>query len=161
VAAREDAALRKNDRKTQLAEFLGVAMKFQPLCFTQVTSIQHKLAKHRRFHVNWLGITPLNAKFGDGDLICRCALRVNIDNHSLHHQIIYTIIAYAMECVIYREILLEQPEQRLPSKTLIPSCVVLRYQGDTEPDVRIILSDIESSIASSIAAISKQIQSGY
>jgi serine/threonine protein kinase len=183
VAARADAALRKNDRKTQLAEYFKVALTLQNPVMSHMAIVKQKLSKYNRFDLMWGHlVSRAEGEFEGGDLLSTGSITVSILNHPISHLITYTIVAHGLECVLYREVSeqttsgppippglrLRMPPGALAgigttaeTKIFQPSSVVLRYKGDIEPNVTIIISDIERAIAKSIEAISDKIQGGY
>jgi serine/threonine protein kinase len=183
VVATEDAALRKNDRKTQLAEFFKIASRLQNPILTHMGILQQKLSKYNRFDLMWgRFVNPVQGKFDGGDLLSAGSFIVSVQNHPINHEITYKIVAHGLECVVYREVSEQTtsgpsipiglrmsmpqgafvaPGPNSPGKLVQPPSAILRYKGDIEPNVAIIISDIERAITESIKAISKKIQGGY
>jgi serine/threonine protein kinase len=160
VVARESSALRKNDRKIQLTEFfqntspLGQSLQ---LC---MNTIGQTLAKHRTFNAFLAGTYDrANHKIADGDCFATWLIRITVRDHPLSFDIVYTIVAHGTECEVGREVFQNLPSGERPSTG--GRQVVLRYQGDVEPDKAVIVADVRAAVTRTISAISEKVRNGY
>ena len=159
VLAREAAALRKNDRKTQLSEYVA---NIQPInqsyniCFNEIST---KLAR-QKFSLGWQGMaTGINEKTSDGDIIGRVVCWVAVQNHPHIIQIHHKFVCHGSECTVYRELLEGPPHQA--TKTVEATVVVYRYQADlAAPNGAVLIADLKKAITKAITIISHKVQGG-
>ncbi|HKW28840.1 MAG TPA: protein kinase [Verrucomicrobiae bacterium] len=160
VVAREAAALRKNDRKTQLSNYFT---NLQPLAQSinqLVNDLQLRLSRHKAFSFGWLGgLTRATGKNERGDSIAVMSFMLSVDNHPLRYEFHYSVLAVGSECTLYREI-----QELIPGKATkiveAPSAV-FRYQGDNEIDRAAVIAEIRETVTRSIPLLSQRVQSGY
>jgi serine/threonine protein kinase len=161
VVAREAAALRKSDRKTQLAEYITCIQPLQQsyqLCCQDISS---KLSKQRSFSLGWQAMTTqLTENSEQGEIIARVVAWVVVQNHPIMFQIHHTFISQGSECTVYRDIREGPLNSRTQIKIADPAVVVLRYKGDTAPNAPAIITDFKAAITKAITLISHKIQSG-
>jgi len=134
VVEREAAALRKNDRKTQLSIYFSNATTLQQSLNQCLNEISRTLQKHRSFSVSWRELMDhnrLNGKTDQGDLIARATLGLSVQNHQIIRLIRYTVISKGTECGIYRAIEEDVPGSQ--TKTVEPLMLICRYDGDLSP----------------------------
>ena len=159
VLVRESAALRKSDRKTQLAEYIAHIQPLQQsyqMCCQEISS---RLSRHKHFILGWHGLpTQLIENSKQGDVIARAISWVQVQNHPIMFQIRHTFIAQGSECTVYREIYEGQLHAQI--KTHDPDEVVLRYQGDTTPNAPALIADFKAAVTKAVTLISRRIQSG-
>lgn len=159
VVARESANLIKSDRATQLALFKSVASRFLMDVNNHWGLLMHTLAKSGSFAVQPYDLSmPKEGKWGGGEIICQGAIRVSIVHHpQIRRSLRYTTVAERLECVIYRQTV-DEVASPVPTEISVSEpTVVLRYQGDTKPDYRLVVDDIESAIAESLIELRKKI----
>jgi serine/threonine protein kinase len=161
VIARETAALRKNDRKTQLAEFFRHAQGLEQSLKLRLNDITRRLGTNKSFYVMDVhnAFNSANEKVAEGELIGRRIFAIGVHNHQLLFQIHYLVIAQGPECAIYRELLDGQFHEQ--TKQVEKPVLVLRYQEDSLPDASIIVKDLDVGIARAITLLSHRVQSGY
>jgi len=160
VAARESLALRKNDRKIQLTEFFQNATPLRQSLKQCVNDISQALAKHRTFNVySAKEYDRANHKVADADCFAHWSIRLAVRDHPLNFDIDYTIVAHGVECEVGREVF-QNPGTGERSSTGARQ-VVLRYQGDVEPDKAAIVADVRAAVTRSIPLISEKIRKGY
>ena len=160
VIARESAALRKSDRKTQLAEYISMA---QPLlqsymqCWQQV---QAKLSRQRSFAIGWSGMTTSITENGkEGDVFARVACYISMQNHPIMIQIHHAFVAHGLQWTVYREI--REGQLHTQTKIIEPPTVALRYQGESSPNGATLISDMNTAIAKAITIISRKIRGNF
>jgi serine/threonine protein kinase len=164
VLVRETAALRRNDRKTQLSEYFSNLQQLQGSVNQCYNDLGRKFANNRSFYLNQSAdyfqnnLHNPNEKDARGELVARRVFGVGVHNHPLLLQIHYNVIAQGPECVFYREI--HEGQFNQPSRPADPPIVVLRYLGESSPDAHIIVKDMEAAVARAVTLISHKIQHG-
>ncbi len=157
VAARETAALKKNDRLTQLSDFFQVVF-MSGFLTPYLGKINQMLAKSGGFSLEQaVPIVRGNGKFLEGDLVCESRLRVRVSNYGHNVVLIYSIAAHGLECVVYRQTVDAGVTSLGMDTPRSKPAVVLRYQGHTRPDASVLQKDIEAAVAGSITALTKHI----
>jgi len=160
VAAREAAALRRNDRKTQLSNYFVNVQLLQQSANQCVVDINTKLSKHKAFSFGWVhGLVRMTGKNELGDEVARISFMLTVQNHALYYEIHYSIYALGSECALYREI--QEMIPGGPSKIIEAPSVVLRYQGESEIDRAAVITDIRETVSRAISMLSQRVQSGY
>jgi serine/threonine protein kinase len=160
VIAREEAALRKKDRKTQLGEHLANALTLGQPMGMRVNEINTKLNKRKTFILSWSGLAAeRREKTEIGDIIAACTINIGVQNHAIKYSVIYNIASRGTECAVYRAIHENQPGAQ--NKVFEPIMLISRYQGDSNPNAAAVVADIQVAVTKSIAAISQKVQSGY
>ena len=164
VLTRETAALRKNDRTTQLNEYFQNVQTLQQSIGIRLNDIAVRLQKHRNFfYMNQIQgqLEKLNGKTSQGDLLASKKFSFGAYNHqNIHLQINYTIVAQGSECSIYREIL--EGHFHVTPKPVDPQILVLRYNADfgfSTLDAAVVIADMDNAVAKTITIISNKIQS--
>ncbi len=166
VLIRETAALRKNDRTTQLNEYFENVQSLHQSMILKLSEITTRFQNHRNFFY----LMPisgrferLNGKTQEGDLLALERFGFGAHNHQkIALQIHYKVVAQGAECSIYREIFEGQPHQP-PSKSIESAVLVLRYQGDSPiitSDAAIVVADMGKAVSKAITIISNKIQTG-
>jgi serine/threonine protein kinase len=160
VAARESLALRKSDRKTQLTEYFQNASAFRQSLEQCVHAISQTLKQHRTFSIHLIkNFGRANSKVADGDCFAEWTIRLQVRDHSLNFDIHYSIVAHGSECEIGHEIFQNSPS--VQGQSLGARLILLRYQGDTEPDRAAIVADIRAVVTQAISVISEKVRNGY
>lgn len=158
VIARETAALRRTDRRTQLAECWANAQTLNQSLIQCLNEIGNKLMNQKTFTISWNGLVRGdNKKSENGEIIAIFAIGVAVPIHNRQIQTIYTIASKGTECAVYRKIVEIIPggENGVESPVL-----VMRYLWDTVPGAATIIADIKQAVAKVIATLSARIQSG-
>jgi serine/threonine-protein kinase len=160
VVAREAAALRKNDRKTQLSNYFANLQPLMQSVQQLVNDLQLKLSRHKAFSFGWVsGLQRAAGKNERGDSIATMSLMLTVENHPLRYEFHYSVSAVGSECTLYREIQELNPGR--PTKTIEAPAVVFRYQGDNEIDRAAVVAEIRETVTRSIPLLSQRVQSGY
>jgi hypothetical protein len=166
VAAREAAALRKNDRKTQLSDYFANVQGLGQSTQQCVVDLNNRLSKHfNTFSVSLPRQIDRGAGKTDlGDLVAVMAIRLAVKNHKIIYEIKYSIAAQATECTLYREIDEIIPGTVIGQKTtrqIETKLAVTRYQGENEIDHALVVADIRETVTRAIPWLSHRIQNGY
>jgi hypothetical protein len=160
---RETAALRKNDRKTQLAGFVNNIRQLQQSYQMFYSQIGQKLA-NQTFLMGWKEMeTGIHEKTDQGDLIGRAVCWLMVQNHPQHAiQVQHIFVATGIECTIYRQFIGEPPHQypQTSSKPIEPPSVVCRYHGDSQPIAATLIADMQKGITKAITLLSRIVQGG-
>jgi serine/threonine protein kinase len=161
VVERETAALRKNDRKTQLSLYFSNAVILQQSINQCFNDISTTLQKHNSFSVLLRDLLTgrQNIKTDQGDLIARTTIGVSVQNHSIQRYIYYAVISQGTECGIYRAI--EEIVPGSPTKIIETWTLICRYDGNSVPTAFAVVADMKPTVTRTISAISQKIQSGY
>ena len=151
----------KTTGQTQLNNFFQDAQGLVQSVALCVNDLNSRLAKHRNmFRVDFIqGMTRANGKTERGDLVSSMALQIAVQNHSITHNIKYSVLALGTECTIYREITEVTPGKQ--TRPVEGPTVVLRCQGETEIDRAAVVADIRETVTRSIPLLSQRIQNGY
>lgn len=171
VAAQESAALRKKDDKTRIDGYFRNLQSMRERVMRNLAPLQRKILKYNVFLLTWSDLVAVKREpiYG-GDGITQGFVSVAVNNHKIQHQIVYSVVAHGVECVLYREtkeIIVNSPFSPAGTATgkgdsvVDPPTVILRYHGDQSIDEKIWAQDIENSVAKSIRALSKRVQAGY
>jgi serine/threonine protein kinase len=164
VLVRETAALRRNDRKTQLSEYFNNVQPLQQSINLRYNDISRKLQGNRNFylvqHQDHFQSYLHNHNENDsrGELVARRFFGLGVQNHQLVLQIHYYVIAQGPECVFYREIREGHVHQQ--GQAYDPPVILLRYLGETSPDATIVVKDMDAAVARAITLLSHKIQGG-
>jgi len=161
VAERETAALRRNDRKTQLSVYFSNATTLQQSINLCLGEIGKTLQKHGSFSTQLYDMLTNrgSGKIDQGDLIAKTTIAVSVQNHQITRHIHYTLISQGTECGIYRSI--DEIVPGSPTKSVEPLTLVYRYDGDSMPTAFTVVADLKATVTRTISAISQKIQSGY
>lgn len=164
VLIRETAALRKNDRTTQLNEYYRNVQPLSQSMVMRFNDIQARLQKHRDFfyllmHNQPMFFEKLNSKTELGDMVARTRFGCGAQNQNIFMQIQYTVAAQGSECSIYREI--GEGHFHVQARQVEPPILVLRYQGDcnlSQSESHLIVADMEKAVTKAITLMSHRIQ---
>jgi serine/threonine protein kinase len=160
VVAREVAALRKSDRRTQIAEYAANVQTLRQSYDLCCNDIARKLGNQNKFRFGWMGMTMANAQvFEGGEVIAFTIATLSVENHSVTFQIRHTFVAQGSECTVYRDIL-DGPPNSSQQKIADQSAVVLRYKGETTPSAGFLVADFKAGVTKGITLISRKILSG-
>ena len=160
VIARESAALRKSDRKTQLAEYISMVQPLQQSYNQCWIQIQSKLTRQKSFTLGWSGMsTSLNESGNEGDVFARFVCFVSVQNHPIMIQVHHIFIARGIECTVYREI--REGQMNTQTKIVEPAVVALRYQGEATPNGATLIADMNAAVTKAITIISRKVQGNY
>jgi serine/threonine protein kinase len=159
VLARESAAIRRSDRRVQLAE-----------CRSNVSNLPNRFAEfvnelarramttQRVFNINWQGAEyGSNEKLSTGEHIMSFAIQLYVPAHQRQFTVRYTISSSGAECAVHREF--GETVQNKFSPQGGPT-LVTRYPIDADPDSETIFADISPAIAKAIVTVSGVIQNG-
>ena len=160
VVAREAAALRKNDRKTQLSNYYT---NLQPLVQSVnqlVNDLQLRLSRHKAFSFGWLGgLTRVTGNNERGDSFAVMSFMLTVENHPLRYEFHYSVSAVGSECTLFREI--QELNPGGATKIVEAASAVFRYQGDNAIDRAAVVAEIRETVTRSIPLLSQRVQSGY
>jgi hypothetical protein len=157
VLQRECAVLRKADRKTQLNHFREVARA--PLNSEMLViwkSLWTKVNETKMLHLNHReSFMFVDESSPIGDVILRNALDLTIASHGgleIHH----TIVSQGTECALYREI--KETRHPGPANSVEGPFLILRYPGDTLPDIAFLRKEMEVAVGRAVLILSGRIQ---
>jgi serine/threonine protein kinase len=163
ILVRETAALRKNDRKTQLNEYFRNVQLLQQSMLLRFHETQAMLQKHKDFFYliipNSMSFEKLYEKTQQGDLVGRAKFGCGAHNHDIFLQIHYTVVAHGSECSIYREF--QEGQFHVQPKPVDLPTLVLRYNGDlplSTHDAAEFVADMDKAVKKAITIISQKIQ---
>jgi hypothetical protein len=160
VVARETAAFRKNDRKTQLSNYFANLQPLMQSVNQLINDLQLRLSRHKAFSFGWVsGLQRATGKNERGDSIAVISFMLTVENHPLRYEFHYSISAIGSECTHYREI--QELNLGKPTRIIEAPAVVFRYQGDTEIDRAAVVAEIRETVTRSIPLLSQRVQSGY
>jgi len=155
--ARHAAALRKNDRKTQLADCRTKAMILTQSINQCVSDIQNRARNHTAFAISWPSmVMGSNGKCVFGDEVAYFDIFIVFAVHGRQCSAHYTIASKGMECEIYREIRYQHPAGRV--ETIDAPLMVTRYSGEESPDAAAVVADIKPAVLRAIEVLSAKIQ---
>jgi serine/threonine protein kinase len=160
VIARESAALRKSDRKTQLSEYISMVQPLQQSYNQCWNQIQLKMSKQRSFSFGWSVMsTSLTENGKEGDIFARIVCFVSVQNHPIMIQVHHIFVAHGIECTVYREI--REGQQHTQTKIIDSPIVALRYQGESSPNGATLIADMNAAVTKAITIISRKVQGNY
>jgi serine/threonine-protein kinase len=160
VVSREVAALRRNDRKTQLSNYFANLQPLMQSVQQLFNDLQLRLSRHKAFSFGWVSsLQRATGKNERGDSIATICLMLTVENHPLRYEFHYSISAIGSECTLYREIQEVNPGK--PTEIIEAPAVVFRYQGDNEIDRAAVVAEIRETVTRSIPLLSQRVQSGY
>jgi len=164
VAAREAAALRKNDRTTQLSHYYSGAQALNHSISQCITDLNIRLKRHfNTFSVGPTGpnvrVRRSNGKSDNGDKVAEMMIELNVQNHPVKFQLRYSINAVGTECTLYR--MIDEIVPNKQPKSVETETVVFRYQGENEIDKAAVVADIRDTVTRSIPLLSQCVQVGY
>jgi len=158
--SREVAALRKNDRATQLSEYHFRLTEAAKRLSQKMGELSQKLQRHGNlFHIQWHGPNHFQRtlnKSAEKDHFASRAFIVTVNNHKHYIQIWYDVYSCGEECEIQRAFhggLTGEPTPELIEEPYL----VLRYQGDVVPDAEICAADLERATGRAITLLGERI----
>jgi hypothetical protein len=159
VLARESAALRQRDRKTQLYHFRDLSA---PVLNKEMQGVWQELWQRvsatRLFNLSvHEHFIPADEKTPEGDLIVRNVLRLFVQNHP-PIEIRHTVVSVGLECVVYRTI--TEGSHLGPPKTIDGPTTIVRYQGGEAPDCSFLRGEMTEATARAVSILSNRIQGG-
>lgn len=168
LATRQSALLRRQDRRTQLAELRHACRSLNDHLSRATESISRRLATATRFQVTKMGdpkhfgIKP--PEVGD-DVGVSSDTMIGVSEHELVYHIAYWVYSTGLEGVVYRSI------WRAPSKpglfnagapsaeNVLPWEMVLRFNA-SGAELQIVAADLERAVATVLPLITHDVCNG-
>ena len=156
VAKRESERIRRNNRKTQLRDFVKPAQAIARELSKYVQSVQSQLG---RFHLHDPGMSPPNHPFpANIDAIpeVHSSFHLNAEHHNQIRQVTYRLGSRGEQCVILRlELARDADSQSFYVQGNWQE--VLWYEGMNQPDTGMIVRDFQRWLSKAIEDLSQQI----
>ena len=160
VVAREAAALRKNDRKTQLSNYFANTQQLGQSLKQCVNDLGTRIARHNAFSLIWArGFEQISGKNERGDGIANWGFMLTVKNHNLCYELSCQIRAVGAECTLYREVKELNPGKA--TTTIEAPVAVLRFQGESEIDRAAVVADIQETVTRLVPMLSRRVQGDY